>query len=125
MQKKEESNYVLGKKIFTWYNSSNKETKVETYSGNKLDLIELFQYNDKNKVIVYEIITGLVSNKEFYEYDKSDKIIKITYYENEVLKKEIVNNDDGTRIETLFSGKNNRVIIHYDKDGNKTSEELF
>jgi hypothetical protein len=125
MQKREESNYVLGKKILTWYNSSNKETKIETYSGSRLDSIESFQYNDKNKVILYEIIIGLVSNKEFYDYDKSDKIIKITYYENEVLKKIVDNNEDGTRTETLISGKNSRVIIQYDKDGKKVSEELF
>ena len=125
MEKREESNYNLGKKIFTWYNTSNKETKIETYTSEKLDSIESFQYNDKNKVIEYEIIKGLISNKEFYDYDKDDKIIKITYYENEVIKKMENYNEDGTRTDTLFSGRNTRVIIKYDKDGKKTSEEMF
>ncbi|MBN2547072.1 MAG: hypothetical protein JXB50_14820 [Spirochaetes bacterium] len=115
--KKIENDYLIGRKIITLYNNNYQETRIETFKNDKIISIELFEYNEHNKVSVYEIIEDLTSSKTLYLYDDEKELIKTTHFTNDVLKKIVDYNKDGTRVETIHV-KDKQVQVKYDKDGN-------
>lgn len=125
LERKEETNFILDREIKTWYNTKNKELRKEVYKKGTLETIENFDYDDKDRLIYYEIIEDLSSKKVTYQYDDNDNIIRTKQYEDDELKKDISYNiEDGSRIEILISKSNNKIMIKYDKDNNIISQEL-
>ena len=125
LERKEEINYLLDREIKTWFNTKNKELRKEIYKKGTLETIEVFDYDDKDRLIYYEFIEDLSSKKVTYKYDDNDNLIRTQHYEDDVLKKDVsFNIEDGTRIEILISKSNNKIMIKYDKNGKLISQEL-
>ncbi len=115
--KKIENDYLIGRKLITLYNNNYLETRIETYKNDKMTSIELFEYNENNKVSTYELIEDLVSNKTLYLYDDEKNLLKTTHFTNDVLKKVVDYEKDGSRVESIYV-KDKQVQVRYDKDGN-------
>lgn len=122
--KKIEKNYLLGRKILTWYNSNFKESRKEIYKDDIAESIEIFDYNEDNNITYYEIIKNLSSSKVLYNYDKEDKdrIVKSLHYEDDALKKIVNFKKDNSRTEVLYSKRNKKIIVEYDDNGKMISQ---
>lgn len=107
--KKEEINYDLNQSIKTWYNSSFKEIRVELYKDDSIFSIDIYDYDEDNRMIFHEYIQDLNSEKKFYKYNENGDMVKSAHYVNDKLKKMITFYEDGTRKE-VFYGKNNKKI---------------
>ncbi|MCK4796528.1 MAG: hypothetical protein KAT05_04060 [Spirochaetes bacterium] len=124
-ESKEENNYIIGKKIKTWYNSNYKETRVETYKNDEIFTIEMYDYNKNNKVTYYEKIKDLNSTKITYLYNENDNMIKSQHYQDDKLKKIITYNEDNSRNELLFGRYNKKILIEYDRNGKIISQGKY
>jgi len=117
-EKREETNYVLNKKINSWYNKDGKEIKIEIYIDNALETLEFYDYNKDKKIISYKIIKDLTETETRYDYDANGENDKTYYYENNRLKRFVQKNKDGSRTETLYSKNGVNVILNYDESAN-------
>ncbi len=119
--KKDESNYLIGKRIITWFNKDGKDSRVETYYNKELLTTEDYEYEDKEngKLLHYKKIEGLNMEEIFYKYNENDEIVEERVLDNKKTKKLIIYKEDGTYSEIIYTERG-AYTINYSKDGKIT-----
>jgi len=116
-EKKDETNYLIGKRIITFYNKDGKESKVEIYYNGELATLEEYEYEDKEngKLIHYKKIEDMNMEEIFYKYEE-DEIVEEKIVENKKTKKLILRKKDGSYSEIIYTERGT-YTINYSKDG--------
>jgi hypothetical protein len=116
--RKVEDNFVIGKRVISWYYKNAKERRIETYYNEELTSIEEFEYNEKDKVSYYKKVYDLNISEIYYKYNTNFDLLETKQYDDKLLKKITTYNPDGSRSETIISKNNLKITTDFDKDGN-------
>jgi len=116
--RKDETNYLIGKRIVSFYNKDGQESKVETYYNDELATIEEYEYQDKEngKVIHYKKIEDINMEEIFYKYNEEDEVVEERIVENKKTKKLVLRKEDGSYSEIIYTERG-LYTINYSKDG--------
>lgn len=125
---KEEYNYVLQKRINTFYNKDGKETKIAEYvqdsEGNyELELITEYEYDEESRIKTVKTNEGLDEVIIQYTYNPAGKVGSEKHIIDGSLKKEVIFEESGGRTEIIYGKSDVTVRVRYDRDGNILSQE--
>lgn len=121
---KDEINYFFNKRMKTWFDNEAREIRVEIFKNDELQSIEEKKYDKESNVISQKEIKGLNVKENRYKYKNKDEIVRTDIFENGILKTTEIKNDDETRTLIVYGANNVKIKSIFDKDGNKTSEDV-